>query len=74
MIKKTFKQFMEETTKRPKKKWLKPGDKVTTDIDKMHGTVMRVRKDLSMPLYTIKWDNGVTGCHGLTSLGIKKIC
>lgn len=53
-----------------KSKWLKVGDVVTSPAG-MIGTVMKVRKDTNMPFYVVRWNNGVTGRHGLCS-GLKK--
>lgn len=56
------------------KKWLKPGDRVYSKLanPRMYGTITHVRKDVGMPYYTIRWDNGVIGHAGLASSGITK--
>jgi hypothetical protein len=47
--------------------WIRVGARVTIPKGGMVGTVLRVRKDVGMPYYVVRWDNGNTGRHGLAS-------
>jgi hypothetical protein len=54
-----------EPTKR--KDWVKAGDDCVSQAG-MRGTVLRVITTSSLPVAVVRWDNGQTGRHSITTL------